>query len=333
MITDNAQNSRANNDLNSKRRFLFYSEVTGVMRAEYFECLDFSIFLKSGPFWLDVCGASHAEMQTLTKTREKCEVFPSYYFITIRTFDSNQYSLSYMHPINVYIVVFRECVLSFHAQPIPHPANVLRRIDHLKAYGLRISPDWLNYALIDDVTDGFYALDSIDDLVLILKESEQSDMLRRIGHARKKVMMLMRLLITKADVLKAVIKRCGEKLVPGSETMLYLGDIQDHVITMVQNLNHFENTLARAHSNYLAQISIEITQASNRTSIVVMRMTALASLIVLYSFVNSCLGLWGMNVRVPGQDGDSLFWFGAIATCMGVIALISYSLVRRWKLV
>ncbi|KAJ3210007.1 CorA metal ion transporter [Dinochytrium kinnereticum] len=345
----------------SKQRFLFYSEASGVLRAEYFECLDFSPveksiidILKSGPFWLDVCGASHAEMQTLTKvfgihplttedietedTREKCELFPSYYFITIRTFDSNQYSLSYMHPINLYIVVFRECVLSFHSQAIPHPANVLRRIDHLKAYGLKISPDWLNYALIDDVTDGFMPVmrfielevDSIDDLVLILKESEQTDMLRRIGHARKKVMMLLRLLITKADVLKAVIKRCGEKLVPGSETMLYLGDIQDHVITMVQNLNHFENTLARAHSNYLAQISIEITQASNRTSIVVMRMTALASILIP---LNVITGLWGMNVKVPGQDSEGLFWFAAIASIMGLMALTAYTLVRRWKLV
>ena len=41
--------------------------------------------------------------------------------------------------------------------------------------------DWINYALIDDITDGFMPVlrfielevDSIDDLVLILKESEQ----------------------------------------------------------------------------------------------------------------------------------------------------------------
>lgn len=71
-------------------------------------------------------------------------------------------------------------------------------------------------------------VDSIDDLVLILKESEQSDMLRRIGHARKKVMQLLRLLSSKAEVLRVVIKRCGERGVgrEDSETSLYLGDIQ-----------------------------------------------------------------------------------------------------------
>ena len=133
--------------------------------------------------------------------------------------------------------------------------------------------------MIDDITDGFipvlsfieFEVDAIDDLVLILKESEQTDMLRRIGHSRKRVLLLMRLLNTKADVLKTIIKRCGDGIKALDETCLYLGDIQgkfisilqrklkDHVLSMTQNITHYEKTLARAHSNYLAQISIEIT--------------------------------------------------------------------------
>ena len=178
-------------------------------------------------------------------------------------------------------------------------------------------------------------------------------MLRRIGHARKKVMALSRLLITKADVLKAVMKRCAERaLAPDSETALYLGDIQDHVITMVQNLNHYEQTLARSHSNYLAQISIEITQASNRTSDVAMRMTALASLLlplnlitgnltknciislnVVHLFYYFIKGLWGMNVRVPGQDGDTLFEFFLLLSFMALLTIITFIVVRRYEIV
>ena len=97
--------------------------------------------------------------------------------------------------------------------------------------------DWINYAIIDDITDSFaplirtieFEVDSIDELVLILKESEQSDMLRRIGHCRKKVLGLLRLLGSKADVMKGLIKRCNElrwDVVISSEIVLYLGDIQ-----------------------------------------------------------------------------------------------------------
>jgi len=56
----------------------------------------------------------------------------------------------------------------------------------LKDY-ISVTSDWISYALIDDITDAFgpliqsieYEVDSIDELVLILKEAEQSDMLRR----------------------------------------------------------------------------------------------------------------------------------------------------------
>jgi len=100
--------------------------------------------------------------------------------------------------------------------------------------------DWINYALIDDITDSFapiirsieFEVDSIDELVLILKESEQSDMLRRIGHCRKKVMCLLRLLGNKPDVMKGLVKRCNElrwDVVISNEILLYLGDIQGNV--------------------------------------------------------------------------------------------------------
>ena len=105
----------------------------------------------------------------------------------------------------MYIIVFREGTLSvslngcptvrfaedlihrqFHFRGTPHPQSVRRRIKQLKDY-INVTSDWISYALIDDITDAFgpliqsieYEVDSIDELVLILKETEQSDMLRR----------------------------------------------------------------------------------------------------------------------------------------------------------
>ena len=111
---------------------------------------------------------------------------------------------------------------------------MLRRIGQLRVYGLQVTPDWVNYALIDDITDSFIPVlssidvevESIDDLVLILKETEQSDMLRRIGLARKKVMQMMKLLNYKPDVLKVIVHRCIERMEFDNDTRFYLGDIQ-----------------------------------------------------------------------------------------------------------
>jgi magnesium transporter len=138
----------------------------------------------------------------LEETREKIELFRNYYLVCFRSFDQDPYSQTYLEPLNMYIIVFREgtlsvsvqswlnvalmLILQFHFRGTPHPQNVRRRIKQLKDY-ISVTSDWISYALIDDITDAFgpliqsieYEVDSIDELVLIIKDAEQSDMLRR----------------------------------------------------------------------------------------------------------------------------------------------------------
>jgi magnesium transporter len=240
-------------------------------------------------WWLDVLSPTDAEMKILSKAfgihpltaedvmmqeaREKVELFRNYYFVNYRTFEQDSSNENFLEPINMYVIVFREGVLSFHFSMTPHPANVRRRIRQLKDY-LILSSDWISYAIIDDITDVFAPLiqniedevDDIDDAILMLhspqaasstdpeksrndndepqksRAEEGSDMLRRVGDCRKKVMGLYRLLGNKADVIKGFAKRCNEhwEVAPRSEIGLYLGDIQDHIVTMTGNLSHYE---------------------------------------------------------------------------------------------
>ncbi|KDQ08860.1 hypothetical protein BOTBODRAFT_37558 [Botryobasidium botryosum FD-172 SS1] len=291
--------------------------------------------IEGNTWWLDILCPTDDEMKLLSKvfsihplttediqmeeTREKIELFRNYYFVCFRGFDQDPYSPTHLEPLNMYIIVFREGTLSFHFRGTPHPQNVRRRIKQLKDY-ISVSADWISYALIDDITDAFgpliqiieYEVDSIDELVLILKETEQSDMLRRIGTCRKKVMGLLRLMGNKADVVKGLAKRCNENwsAAPTSDIGLYLSDIQDHLVTMTQNLNHYEKILSRSHSNYLAQISIEMTDANNQINDVLSKLTALGTVLIPMNLVT---GLWGMNVHVPGQDDQVTYtWFISI---------------------
>lgn len=233
-------------------------------------------------WWLDVLSPTEAEMKVIAKAfgihpltaedimlqeaREKVELFRHYYFVNYRTFDQDINSENYLEPVNMYVVVFREGVLSFHFSMTPHPANVRRRIRQLRDY-LILSSDWISYAIIDDITDVFQPLiqniedevDEIDDAILRMHTPEKDektahlrddsssffdsgDMLRRVGDCRKRVMSLYRLLGNKADVIKGFAKRCNERweVAPRSEIGLYLGDIQDHIVTMTSNLGHYE---------------------------------------------------------------------------------------------
>jgi magnesium transporter len=90
---------------------------------------------------------------------------------------------------------------------------------------------------------------------------------------------------------------------------------------MLQNVNHYDLVLGRAHRNYLGQISIELSQAGNNTNEVINRLTFLATLVIPLNLV---AGLFGMNVHVPGQDEADLAWFFWIV--MGMAMYVTFML-------
>ncbi|KAF2205063.1 cora-domain-containing protein [Delitschia confertaspora ATCC 74209] len=330
-------------------------------------------------FWLDVLSPTEAEMKVISKAfsihplttedimmqeaREKVELFRNYYFVNYRTFEQDQNNEDYLEPLNMYMVVFRDGVISFHFSMTPHPANVRRRIRQLKDY-LILSADWISYGIIDDITDAYAPLierieeevDEIDDAILRLHSEDSDDeqdpeksggknwdeksqassvrqesghnMLRRVGECRKKVMSLYRLLGNKADVIKGFAKRCNEQwnVAPRSEIGLYLGDIQDHIVTMTGNLSHYENLLSRAHSNYLAQINIHMNERQEKTSDILGKLTVLGTIVLPMNVVT---GIWGMNCLVPGQNISNLNWFFGITGSLILFGLTSYFIAKR----
>ncbi|KAK6455701.1 aluminum resistance putative divalent cation transporter [Scheffersomyces xylosifermentans] len=376
-----------------------------------------------GTWWLDCVCPTDSEMKMLAKafgihpltaedirmqeTREKVELFRSYYFVCFHTFEPDKESEDYLEPINVYIVVFGDGILTFHFSPITHPASVRRRVRQLRDY-VDVSADWLCYALIDDITDGFapvitgieYEADAIEDSVFVARDQDFSNMLQRIGESRRKVMTLMRLLSGKADVIKMFAKRCqdeasvnhtnmmplnqafvnvdsghgtptgqpsqypigygqggtggvsfgpgpgapsstinptnhmqfqtqGGRAQPRADIALYLGDIQDHVVTMFQNLLAYEKIFSRSHSNYLAQLQVESFNSNNKVTDMLSKVTMIGTMLVPLNLVT---GLFGMNVHVPGQniDDPSYHWFGGIVGAMSLIIIVSFVFCRIW---
>jgi magnesium transporter len=156
--------------------------------------------------------------------------------------------------------------------------------------------------------------------------------LRRIGMVRKNVMGLMKLLGGKADVLRGFTKRCNAnyKVTPRMDIGLYLGDIQDHVVTMMTSLAHFEKMLSRSHSNYLAQLSIDNITQGNQANKVLSKITLLASILVPLNLV---CGMFGMNVNVPWKDVNSLAPFFGILGILVLFVVISLAIARRLRFI
>ncbi|CAO3643453.1 unnamed protein product [Mucor hiemalis] len=356
----------------SEDRFMYYHVDTGCVRGRSLSELKLppnmtleQLLLKDN-YWIDITSPSNEEMKAISKVfhihplttedimsheiREKCDVFRHYIFVCYRAFLHDHQQL---RPVTFYNIVTKKHILTFHFDQVPHVRHVQQRVKQLEDY-IEVVPDWINYAVMDEITDSFAPMiqqiesevDAIDDLVLLYK-TDQSDMVLRIGTCRKKVIQLVRLLGTKVEVVRALMKRIEERSIdmpiqqeqdlienPAAKIYpdvgLYLGDVQDHILTMLQNLNHYETVLARSESNYLARISIELTQTSNSTNLVIGRLTIFATVLLPMNLVT---GLWGMNVKVPGKDYDNLIYFFWIVLSLAVFAILSLTLAKRLKLI
>ncbi|KAL3481856.1 hypothetical protein BJX99DRAFT_132172 [Aspergillus californicus] len=316
----------------------------------------FQLGPEGGAWWLDVLNPTEAEVSALSRafsihplttediltqeSREKVELFKQYYFVCFRTFyQVDKADERFMEPVNFYMVVFRDGVLSFSFTENPHAANVRKRIGKLRDY-VSLSSDWICYAMIDDIVDSFgpaireieVETEAIEDLVFIARMDDFESFLPRIGNLRKKVMSLMRLLGGKADVIRGFSKRCNEQysVTPRGDIGLYLGDIQDHVVTMMSNLAHFEKMLSRSHTNYLAQLNVTNLVLGNHANKVLSKVTLIATILVP---MNLICGLFGMNVHVPGQDVAGYGWFFGIVGVLAAVVIISGLAARFYKLV
>lgn len=347
---------------NGPNRFSFFSSESQstvhaselgdlVLPGDTFRDL-FQLGPEGGVWWLDVLNPTEAEVGALSRAfsihpltaedivtqeaREKVELFKQYYFVCFRTFyQVDKTSEDYLEPVNLYMVVFRDGVITFSFTENPHAANVRKRIGKLRDY-VSLSSDWICYAMIDDIVDSFGPVireveiesEAIEDHVFVARVDDFESFLPRIGELRKKVMSLMRLLGGKADVIRGFSKRCNEQysVTPRGDIGLYLGDIQDHVVTMMSNLGHFEKMLSRSHANYLAQLNVTNLVLGNHVNKVLSKVTLIATMLVP---MNLICGLWGMNVPVPGRDSENLGWFFGIVGILGLIVVVS-TIAARW---
>jgi len=272
----------------------------------------------------------------LQEIREKVNFFPNYYFISYPTFKN-------LEIIPVYIIVFHNgggiLTFQFGDEEVTHFKTVRKRVRQLREV-LKVNADWISYAIIDDITDSFQPAitdleleaDVIEDSVFIARELNFKEMLQRIGESRRKTMTLMRLLSGKNDVIKMFMKRFNNNHINETtdyrtDISLYLGDIQDHILTMHSNLLSFEKIFSRSHSNYLAQLQVESFNANNRSSEILSRVTLIGTMLLPLNVLPS---LFGMNVKIPGLGHENYGWFIGMILFLILLCVVTFIISSIW---
>ena len=124
----------------------------------------FELPVDSGAWWLDVQSPTEDELEMFQKgfgihrltvediqsqePREKVELFKQYYFVCFRSFyQMDKNSDRYLDPLNVYMVVFRDGIITFTYAPSPHAVSVRKRIGTLRNF-IDLTADWICYAMV-----------------------------------------------------------------------------------------------------------------------------------------------------------------------------------------
>lgn len=246
---------------------------------------------------------------------EKCEQFENYVFLSLRTCNTDLFADVQGQPTSsspplgrpssdsppLYILMFKNYTLTLHFQPLHLVKQIIRRVFQRRSK-IEISSSWYLYFIMDEIVDRFEPnikkleneVDALDESTLFLKPADQTEMLRRIGRARNMVTHLTRLLKPKVDNTKILVERFNDSI--NDQPALYLRDTREKLQSLLSYLDQNSETLTRAHSNYLAQISIEQAEMSNRMNLQVKHLTVITSLALPFEIIGA---LWGMNVVVP----------------------------------
>ncbi len=152
----------------------------------------------------------------------------------------------------------------------------------------RSGPDYLAYAIIDTVIDGYYPVvetigDYLEDLEEETLERAQPVHLRRMYAAKRQLLDLRRAIWPQREAINAMI-RTEHPLVSDS-VRLYLRDCYDHAVQVIDVTESYRELVGTLMDLYLSMMG-------QRTNEVMKVLTIMATIFIPLTFV---AGVYGMN--------------------------------------
>jgi magnesium transporter len=222
----------------------------------------------------------------------------------------------------VSLIVGENYVLSFQETAADVFDPVRNRIASGKGRKMRRSgSDYLAYALMDSIVDQYFTiLEHYGEKVEALQEevlaSPTPGTLGTIQEAKRDMVLLRRSVWPLREAL-STMERGGSSLIT-QEVVLYLRDVYDHTIQVIDGIEAFRDTLAGTLDIYLSSVS-------NKMNEVMKVLTIIATIFIPLTFI---AGIYGMNFETMPE----LKWgwgYPAVMLIMLGLALVMLVLFKR----
>jgi len=239
-----------------------------------------------------------------SNSRPKMDEYENYLFITSKHL-SFEKSLNKLQGQQVSIIVGSDFVISFSETGSGIFEPILNRLKGSKGLIRKMGADYLAYALIDNIVDNYFVIlenieDSVDQLEEELIGKPKHETLMNIYTLKKELMLLRKSVWPMREVINCMWK--GENQFIEKNTELYLRDVYDHVVQVIDTTELFVDIITGMLDIYLSSIN-------NRMSEVMKVLTIFSTIFIPITFL---AGVFGMNFKyMPELDfkwGYLIFW-------------------------
>ena len=278
-----------------------------------------------------------------TRQRLKIDMFDDYLFIVLK--------MSWFHDATqeitieqVSIILGRNFVLTFQEEPEGDVFEAIRtRLFGNKGHIRNTGADYLAYALMDAVVDGYFAIldyfgeqiEQLDDAITAGPTPKLlsiiHDLKRELIYFRKIVSPLRNMMHELNSSVSAHVylddtegsqkSRDQESPLIRKSTSIYLRDLYDHVIQVIEAIETFLDIMSGIHDVYLSSVS-------NKMNEIMQFLTIVGTIFIPLTFI---AGIYGMNFRVMPELQWRWGYFAVMALMLGIgIGLLIYFKKKRW---
>ena len=288
----------------------------------------------SSILWLDGLDPSAEEMDLLAREfdfhplaiddyftphhRPKVDEYKGYFFLATHSISFSAKTFD-IKPLEIDLFVGRNYVVTLHKQSQPilkHVADTWLKNPEMIEPGIGM----LLYDILDGLVDSYFPildqidaqLDKVEDNIFH-KGAEASA--ERIFRLKRSLLVLRRIATPLRDVFNTLTRR--EQPLLSEQAIVYLRDIYDHTLRIVDTIDTYRDILSGALDSYLTVIS-------NQLNSVMKTLTVAATILISMQVIS---GIYGMNFRYMPE----LHWRYGYLGAIGLMVVVSVGLLYYFK--
>ncbi len=254
-----------------------------------------------------------------TDQRSKIDDYDDYIFLVTRMF-YNITGIDEIKSEQISIIIGQNYILSFQ-ETEGDLFDVLRdRLKQNKGKMRKLGPDYLGYCLLDMIVDNYFSIieklgEDLEELEDELVDDPGKSTLQRVYSIKQRMTSLRKSVWPLRDAISRFNKL--ESTLVSDTTRLYLRDVYDHTVQVIDAIETYRDTSASMIDIYLSSISFKMNE-------IMKVLTIISTIFIPLTFI---VGLYGMNFsNIP-----ELRWKYGYFVVLGIMVIIAIFMLFYFK--